>query len=234
MVTDNKQHKFTITEGLVYHSDLAEILEDAGLDAENVLYDTQSIISNIREIRAALEGDDTIYDLTDEEMIAEIDEIRELAEKEREEEEANTTLYQRVTAKCLGCKPTDLEERSYDHWGLVVYTNGTNEVAVGDDSEADDAVYDCIKEELWAFKPEFVARHSKNGYSSDLAKALQLVQEEMSESSQDLVEAVIDDVDTFIDDVVREDGRGTFLNRNDSTEEEIVYDGETYYCYRIE
>jgi hypothetical protein len=77
----------TISEGLVYPSDLGDILDIGGLDPEIVLITEEDVRSHIKEIRAVLEADGDSYDMTDEEMIADILEIGKQLDAELEAEE---------------------------------------------------------------------------------------------------------------------------------------------------
>lgn len=223
----------SIGESFVWDSDLGDLLDVGGLDPNVILATETDVRENIKAIRAALETAGDSYDMTDEEMIAEILEIMKRLDIEDENETTGTTLYQRVVAQYLDCDPQDVEEQDYDHFGLKVFSDGDNEVAIGNESEVEAAIAECIEQEAWSFNSDFVARHSKNGYSTELDKAIKMVQEDMSEDAQDLVIAVIENLETFIEDAVSEDGRGMFLNRNDNTEDEVKYKGVTYYCYRI-
>jgi hypothetical protein len=223
----------SIGESLVWDSDLGDLLDQGGFDL-NIEINTESQVrQNIKEIRAALESDGDTYEMSDEAMIIEIMEIMNRLNIEAENEETGTTLYQRVVAQYLDCDPEDVEEQDYDHFGLKVFSDGDNEVAIGTETEVDSAIHECIEQEAWSFNSDFIAKHSKNGYSTELDKAIKMVQEEMSEDAQDLVIAVIENLDTFIEDAVTIDGRGMFLNRNDNTEDEVKYKGVTYYLYKI-
>ena len=51
----------------------------------------------------------------------------------------------------------DIYEEKHTHYGLQVFSCGSEEWAIGDDSECDDAVAECIKDSVWAFNSDFIA-----------------------------------------------------------------------------
>lgn len=67
----------TISEGLIYPSDFFDILDMGGLSPEIVL-DEAGIRAHITEIRRILEEEGDRYEMTDEEMIKEILQIKEM------------------------------------------------------------------------------------------------------------------------------------------------------------
>jgi len=46
------------------------------------------------------------------------------------------------------------------------------------------------------------------------------------------MEAIIEDMDSFVQDAISADGRGNFLSSYDGDEQEIKIDGEYFYSYR--
>jgi hypothetical protein len=146
----------------------------------------------------------------------------------------NCGSEQRVAAEFLECEPDELTLMSYDHYGMNIYEYGKKEVAVGTDEEAQAAASEAIKSSLWAFNADFIGWHTKNGLSTEAEKALKEMQGKLCESANDIVEALIDDLDKFIEDAISSDGRGQFLSPYDSEEYEMKdYDGETFYLYRV-
>jgi hypothetical protein len=139
----------------------------------------------------------------------------------------------RAAAEYFECEPDEVEEESYDHYGLEVYSYDHDEVAVGDDDEATDAATEEIKGSLWAFNASFISSHTKNGLSSRAEDALEKMQGELCEDANDIVEALIEDIDEFVQDAISEDSRGHFLASYDDEENEIKIDDEYYYVYRI-
>lgn len=101
-----------------------------------------------------------------------------------------------------------------------------------DDSEADERCAEYIKESLWAFNASFIGSHCKPRLSDKAEAALQKAQQELCEDANDLVEAMIHDLDHFIKDAISADGRGHFLNPYDGEEYEVHNNG-TWYLYRL-
>lgn len=99
------------------------------------------------------------------------------------------------------------------------------------DDEADEKAKEYIKESLWAFRAEFILNHMKADYSDDLLKSIQVIQE-LCEGANDVIGAVIEDIDEFIDDAISADGRGHFISFYDGYESEEHYKNKTYYIYR--
>lgn len=143
-----------------------------------------------------------------------------------------TNELEQVAALIIGCSEEDVTEESYDVYGLKVFSNGGEEWAVGADEQADEACADCIKQSLWSFNANFILSHSKIGYNAKVEKCLKKMQEALSEDCNELMEAIIQDMDSFVRDAISADGRGAFLSGYDSNEVEIVLDGEYLYAYR--
>tara|TARA_R110002110_G_C12883822_1_gene663087 strand:+ start:16 stop:471 length:456 start_codon:yes stop_codon:yes gene_type:complete len=94
------------------------------------------------------------------------------------------------------------------------------------DEEADEAVRENIDGMVWAFNPSFLSAHI--GLDERPIKAIQ----EMCEEANEPLKAMIKDFDYFVEDAVRADGRGHFLASYDHEENEITFNGITYYIYR--
>lgn len=109
-----------------------------------------------------------------------------------------------------------------------------NEYKVLTDDEADEKAAEYIKESLWVFNAEFILQHSAAFENTttcedeDIIKALRMVQENICESANALVKALIYDIDTFIEDAIDADGRGHFLSSYDGEEHE----SNGFYVYR--
>lgn len=114
-----------------------------------------------------------------------------------------------------------------------------NKYIVLTDEEANEKVAEYIKDSLWAFNADFIINHSKLPYKAK--EMVESFQVEKCESANDTIEALIEDIDEFIEDAVRADGRGHFMNTYDGRENEEnvnVYPkgdtaNETFYIYRI-
>ena len=108
----------------------------------------------------------------------------------------------------------DEAQNHYDSEHYLVYT----------DEEADEAVREEIEQLVWAFNPSFLSAHTR--VSEEAIKKIQ----EMCESANEPLTAMIKDFDTFVEDAVSCDGRGHFLDVN-LEENEITFNGITYYIY---
>ena len=138
-----------------------------------------------------------------------------------------------AVAQAIGCECEELREEKYDSYGLKVFSAYGLEYAIGSDDEAQEAAGKYIKQSLWAFNASFIIDHSKMEYTNDLEKCIKEMQGKLCESANSLVEALIEDMDSFIEDAIGADGRGHFLSSYDGNENEIVIDDETYYAYRL-
>lgn len=107
--------------------------------------------------------------------------------------------------------------------------------AVYTDEEADKKAAEDIQESLWAFNADFILDHSKlENYNEATISAFKKMQESLCEDANELVEAIINDMDEFVEDAISADGRGHFLNTYDNEENETKDDnGETFYIYRL-
>ena len=128
-------------------------------------------------------------------------------------------------AKYLGCDVDEIAEESRTQG--CGFSWGRREYLVCDDFEADQKARAYIEESVWAFRPEFIAAHSKLPRSSviKICKAL----EDECEGSNEAKTALIADFDHFVDDAIKADGRGHFLAQYDSEEIEA---GE-FFIYRV-
>ena len=110
----------------------------------------------------------------------------------------------------------DEAQSDFDSEDYLVYT----------DEEADEAVREEIEEMVWAFTPSFLRTHT--GVTIEAIAKLQ----EMCEDANEPLTAMIKDFADFVDDAVSCDGRGHFLAGYDHQENEITFNGITYYIYR--
>ena len=116
----------------------------------------------------------------------------------------------------------DHDAKGITHTPDNYYTFANEEYLVLTDAEAQDAVYQNIKESVWAFNPTFLADHSCID---------QVVIEKLQESCESANEALlklIKNFDMFVEDAVNVDGRGHFLAGYDGNENE---QGD-FYLYR--
>ena len=137
-----------------------------------------------------------------------------------------------AVAQAIGCECEDLKGEMYDSYGLRVFSADGQEWAVGTDDDAAEAVKQYINDNVWTFRPEFIASHTKGGVSNGMIKAITALQESCELCNED-VKSLIEGMDDFIEDAVSSDGKGMFLSPYDSNEQEIVIDGAYYYAYRL-
>lgn len=131
-------------------------------------------------------------------------------------------------------------ESFYSAKGEYTDTITGNEYLILTDIEADDRAGEEIKQSLWAFNPDFILAHTNLDYKgfqyAALIKCIGALQEKLGESANDTIKLlIIGDLDDFINDAIKADGRGHFLSYYDGVEHEIL-DPDThkyYYIYRI-
>ena len=119
-------------------------------------------------------------------------------------------------AGSFGFADYDEAQDNFDSQDYFVYT----------DEEADEAVRESIEESVWAFTPSFLQAHT--GVTIEAIAKIQ----EMCEDANEPLTAMIKDFDHFVNDAVLCDGRGHFLAPYDHEENEITFNGITYYIYR--
>jgi hypothetical protein len=100
------------------------------------------------------------------------------------------------------------------------------------DSEADRRAREYILDSVWAFRASFIAAHARDGVTEEVIQSIQA--NDKCESNNPVILALIKDVDAFVDDAIRSDGRGHFLSSYDGEEIEIVSrtkSGKNLYMY---
>lgn len=140
-------------------------------------------------------------------------------------------LKKRALVKFLGCDDGDVMSE-----GDGLFTYGDKEYLVYDDNEADVAVAAYCRDTAWAFNVEFLLDHMSIDWNAANEKSVRAVTE-LCESGNEVIVALIDDFDEFVNDAVKADGRGHFLDGYDGTEESVEVEDETgketYYIYRV-
>ena len=116
----------------------------------------------------------------------------------------------------------DIGKANITHQDDHYYTFGNQEYMVLTDAEAQDKVAESIKETLWAFKPDILARHSR--IEREVLERLQ----DSCETANDAIYKLIKKYDDLVEDAVGTDGRGHFLSGYDGNENE---QGD-FYLYR--
>jgi predicted house-cleaning noncanonical NTP pyrophosphatase (MazG superfamily) len=107
-----------------------------------------------------------------------------------------------------------------------------SEFTVMTEEEREKAVRDYIKESAWAFNTNFIIDHSNIEYNNRIEKSLKKMQEELCEDANEIILALINDFDEFVEDAVNSDGYGHFLSQYDGEESEIEINGTLYFIYR--
>jgi len=99
------------------------------------------------------------------------------------------------------------------------------------DEEADEMAANYIKDSLWAFNSGFIIDHSKLPYEAK--EMIETYQQDKCESANETIEALIEDLDEFIEDAISADGRGHFMSSYDGNEHEQSINGAYFYIYRM-
>ncbi len=153
-----------------------------------------------------------------------VERCRELADAVWEDSQ---TWYvderQSALAAHLQCGVGDVTGRG-DEWSC-----GRQEWIVLNEAEADERAAEAVRDSLWAFRPEFIADHTSPRLNTAATKALAEIQRKLCEDAAPLIEALVDDMDSFIQDAISADGRGHFLASYDHEENEE----NGWYLYRV-
>lgn len=125
----------------------------------------------------------------------------------------------------------ELAEKEYwDYENQMAIMEDGSEYLVLTDEEADEQAEIEIKNSLWAFIPKFIIEHMANvEYTKSLEDAISQMQANLCENANDIVAAMVDDVEEFCDDAIIADGRGHFIAWYDGEEIET----KNFFIYRI-
>ena len=122
------------------------------------------------------------------------------------------------------------EKEYWDYENQMATMEDGSEYLVLTDEEADEQAKTEIKNNLWAFVPKFIIEHMAGvRYSESLEDAISQMQANLCENANDIVAAMVDDVEEFCDDAIVADGRGHFIAWYDGKEIET----ENFFIYRI-
>jgi hypothetical protein len=105
-----------------------------------------------------------------------------------------------------------------------------DEYLVLTDSEADEAAKQYILDSVWAFNASFLAAHLKDGIDQEVIESIQ--KNNRCEDNNKAILSLIEDVDHFVDDAIKSDGRGHFLSSYDGEEHEIKIGKTWFFIYR--
>ncbi len=125
----------------------------------------------------------------------------------------------------------ELAEKEYwDYENQMATMEDGSEYLVLTDEEADERAEEEIKNCLWAFNTDFIIEHMADvPYSTELVNAISQMQSSLCESANNIVAAMVDDVEEFCNDAIIADGRGHFISWYDGEEIET----ENFFIYRI-
>jgi len=108
-----------------------------------------------------------------------------------------------------------------------------SEYLVLTNEEANEKTQEYILETLWAFNADFILKNSVViNWNNDTKKALTEMQSKLCEGSNEIIKAIIKDMDQFVEKAIDADGRGHFLSTYDGNENEEEVNGVTYYIYQ--
>jgi len=131
--------------------------------------------------------------------------------------ELDTNTRIKILSEYLEEDIEDFEVCDYDAQIIEFYNS---EYLVLTDIEADNRASDVIRDSLFSFHDWFLHGHVKdpNVEVEHIRKVLELY-----EDANPILEALIGDIEHFVEDAVMSDGRGHFLSGYDGDEEEIEY-----------
>ena len=127
------------------------------------------------------------------------------------------------------CQHLDVTPDYVTEAGTKAFVAGGTQYLVLTNDEATVQAYAHIRDSVWAFRPEFLAK-----YVPIPVKAIQKLQE-MCEDANPALLAMLDQAGKFkqfADDAIAADGRGHFLSNYDNKEVVIAGDGQPFYIYR--
>lgn len=128
---------------------------------------------------------------------------------------------------------TETEDTTYnENWNTFEIAG--REYLVLTEDEADDRARTEILGSLWAFNQDFILHHTEFYNTSTEAEddvfcaSLEKMQGQLCESANEIVRALIADLDAFVTDAIDADGRGHFISWYDGEEIE----SGAYFIYR--
>lgn len=116
-------------------------------------------------------------------------------------------------ASFLGVDPSEVEDK-----GDNDFSTQDAEYKVLTDEEANELCRQYIEDSLWAFNASFIISHTE--LPSEAQEMLESFQEAKSEGANETIKALIEDMDSFVEDAISADGRGHFMNTYDGEENE--------------
>jgi hypothetical protein len=121
------------------------------------------------------------------------------------------------------------EESFGEPFSNMFFRHGHSEYLVLTDEEADQRAKEYISDSLWAFQVNFLREYCKALKTPAICQAVATMQEKLCEDANEIIRALIDDFDSFVQAAISADGRGHFLATYDGRE---IKDGP-YFIYCI-
>lgn len=147
---------------------------------------------------------------------------------------------EQALAEVLNLTKEEIEDIQEDGYGEKhLFSVGDKEYLVLTEEEADEKAKEEIERSLWAFNSSFILSHCSTydrmtNWEYDSAKeALEKIQGHFAEGVNELIRALISDIDEFVKDAIMEDGRGHFISWYDGNEDEVKINNTYYYIYRV-
>lgn len=132
----------------------------------------------------------------------------------------------KALAEFLGINESEIKVSEYNN---NFFETSESEYLVLTEEEANESVKDEVLQTVWTFNTDFILDHSTiKEWTDRTERAFAKMQEELCEDANEIVLAVIEDFDEFVEDAIDAEGRGYFLSLYDGEENES---GE-YYIYR--
>lgn len=126
---------------------------------------------------------------------------------------------------------SDYFDVSLNDWRVSLFEDNSFSIPSGreylvlTEEEANDKVKENILDSVWAFHPNFLVNHIKEGVP---VKFIEAVQEKLCDDANVGLKALLNDEDEFVTAAVAADGRGHFLSGYDGRE--CYHQG--FYIYR--
>ncbi len=149
-------------------------------------------------------------------------------------------MYKKVllkrTALAMFLAAKDLDTLTVSPFDDSVFTAGEGEYLVLTDGEAKKRVSEYIRENVWAFRADFLLTHTK--LPQEALGMIQIYQEKCEDANEGLT-ALVTNMNCLIRDAIALDGRGHFLSPYDGKEheEEVILLKENrkvkFYIYRL-
>lgn len=119
-------------------------------------------------------------------------------------------------------EPMSYDDCAYDAAGGITWLILTNE-------EADERAFAYVRENLWAFRSEFLVNYVPEGVTEEV---LQMIGEKCEDGNPSMLALVGDRLQKVAEDAISSDGRGPLLSNWDGEEHEFDHAGRLWFAYR--